>query len=152
MASSQATNIGLYYGWTLGESGFNVQMDYNWQAIDALLCVGVKSATTVTPPASPAAGDRYLVPSSSATGAWTSGGAKLTIWTGAAWLFFPPKNGMTVLAIDDGQTYVRSGSSWVLDTSLLGSYTRDTTAATGGVAVGEKYIKTSSGAITVRQT
>jgi hypothetical protein len=149
MAASQAPNVGLYHGWTLGEGGWNLQMDANLKAADALLCIGVLSATTTAPPGSPTAGDRYLIPTS-ATGDWATYDGSIAIWNGTAWDVFPTSNSWNVLAIDTGQTWVKSGGSWVLWATLLGSYANDSAAATGGVPVGGLYINSSSGAMTKR--
>lgn len=149
MSASQASNIGLYYGWILGESGWNEQMDSNLKSTDALLMIGVLSATTTTPPGSPTAGDRYLVPTG-ATGDWSTITGKITIWDGSAWLAFSPMNTWNILAIDTGQQWVRSSGSWVLWSTLLGTYADDSAAATGGVPIGGLYINSSSYAIVVR--
>lgn len=55
----------------------------------------------VSPPALPAAGDRYIVGwSSPATGAWTGFERHIAEWTGAAWDFTAPINQMMINIAD----------------------------------------------------
>jgi hypothetical protein len=151
MSASQRPNIGLNYKWNLGESGWNQQMDENLITIDALLLISVKSATTYTPPGSPAAGDRYIV-GASATGAWTGKDGRIAQWDSvtSAWLFYTPKQGWEVRADDTHQTWIYHAGGWALEGSLYGSYANDAAAASGGVAVGGFYVNSSTGALQVR--
>lgn len=149
MTTPQAPNVGIYYGWTLGESGYNVQLDSNLKAIDALLMIGILSATTTAPPGSPTAGDRYLIPAS-ATGDWATYDGSIAIWNGTAWEIFPTKSTWTVIALDTGQRWVNEAGTWVLWATLLGTYADDSAASSGGVPIGGLYIKTTTGVITVR--
>lgn len=56
----------------------------------ALLCRGiVKSRTVTDPPATPAAGDAYIIPAS-ATGAWAGKTNQITVWHGDQWIFSNP--------------------------------------------------------------
>jgi len=143
MATPQATNVGIYYGWALGESGWNSQMDSNLKSTDALLMIGVLSATTTVPPGSPVAGDRYLIPASAA-GAWATYDGSITIWDGSAWLIFPTKSTWTLIALDTGQKWVNDSGTWVLWAILLTQYADDAAAATGSLPIGGLYIKTST--------
>jgi hypothetical protein len=151
MPASQAQNIGLNYGWSLGESGWNQQMDENLVAIDALLLISVLSATTTAPPGSPAAGDRYIVPAS-ATGAWSGQDGKIAQWDAgaSAWNFYTPKQGWYCRAGDSQQLWVYDSSAWALEGALYGQYADDSTAAAGGVPVGGFYVNSSTGALQVR--
>ncbi len=152
MASSQAANLGINYGWSLGESGWNVQMDENLLALDALTFLSVKSATLATPPGSPVDGDRYLV-AGTATDAWLGqeGDIAQYVTSTADWRFFTPREGWETRAEDSQQRYVYSSSNWVLEGSLYTGYADDAAASAGGIPVGGTYINSSSGAITIRQ-
>lgn len=55
-------NLGLNYGWTLGESGWGAGMDANLKRLGAVVSLSVKDRDLATPPASPVNGDRYLIP------------------------------------------------------------------------------------------
>ena len=63
-------NLGLNYGWTLGESGWGAGMDANLKRLGAVVSLSVKDRDLATPPASPVNGDRYLIPAG-ATGVWS---------------------------------------------------------------------------------
>ena len=47
-------NLGLSYGWTLGESGWKDGMDANLKRLGAVVGLSVKDRDLGTPPASPA--------------------------------------------------------------------------------------------------
>lgn len=151
MASSQDPNLSLNYGWTLGESGWNTGMDANLKKLGALVFLNVLSATTTAPPGSPANGDRYIVPAS-ATGAWAGSDGKLAVWNSVAgaWTYYTAKRGWATRANDTKQLWEHNGSAWQLPGSVYTQYADDAAAATGGVPVGGIYIKTASGALTVR--
>ena len=51
-------NLGLTYGWTLGESGWHTTMDGNLKRLGAVVGLAVKDRDLVTPPASPVARSR----------------------------------------------------------------------------------------------
>lgn len=63
-------NLGLNYGWTLGESGWGAGMNANLKRLGAVVSLSVKDRDLATPPASPVNGDRYLIPAG-ATGVWS---------------------------------------------------------------------------------
>lgn len=118
MAGSGAPgpNVGLAYGWLEGEAGWGDDgFNPNFKMLDTILMPQVLSATTVTPPGSPVAGDRYLVPASGATGAWVGHGNALAVYLDSAWLFYGPKPGWTVTVADDAAKPVRAfrGAAWV---------------------------------------
>lgn len=74
----------------------------------------VKSRVTGTPPVSPTAGDRYIVPSG-ATGAWSGQTNKVATWSGTAWLLATAVRGSWTVVIDEGIQGVRvvwDGSAW----------------------------------------
>jgi hypothetical protein len=63
-------NLGLSYGWTLGESGWKDGMDGNLKQLGAMVGLSVKDRDLGTPPASPVGDDRHLIPAG-ATGVWS---------------------------------------------------------------------------------
>ncbi len=71
MASSNDPNMGLFYGWSLGEDGWNVGMDQNMQILGGMAMLSVKSRQVTAAPGSPSNGDIYYVPTGS-TGIWAS--------------------------------------------------------------------------------
>lgn len=151
MAASQEPNLGLNYGWALGESGWNTGTDANWNKVGVLMFLSVLSATTTAPPGSPASGDRYIVPAS-ATGDWAGEDGNVAVWdaAGGSWVFYTPAEGWKARAEDTGQPWLYTSSAWALEGSTYGQYADDTAASGGGVPVGGYYVNSSTGALTVR--
>jgi hypothetical protein len=150
MPSSQGANLGINYGWALGESGWNVQMDENLVALDALVFLSVLSATTGTPPGGPANGDRYIIPAG-ASGVWAAQVGKVAQWSTSlgTWRYFTPRAGWECRAENTKQRWVYT-TSWVLEGTLYTSYANDTAAAAGGVPLSGFYVNSSTGALTKR--
>jgi hypothetical protein len=151
MPASQAPNIGLNYKWSLGESGWNLEMDENLVTIDALLLLSVKSATTSTPPGTPSNGDRYIV-AATATGDWLSQEGKVAQWDNAAsaWNFYTPQDGWFCRAQDSQQSYVFASSAWNLVGSLYGLYADDLAAIAASLPEGGVYVRSVTGALHVQ--
>ena len=74
--------------------------------LDGIVQLSVVSASTINPPAGPAAGDRYIVPSN-ATGEWVDHEAEIAAWQDGAWAYLTPVDGWL---------------SWVAATSKLKVY------------------------------
>ena len=72
----------------------------------------VKDRDLTAPPASPQAGDRYLV-ASGATGDWTGHDNEIAEYNGSAWEFTTPNDGMAVWVEDEDILVVYNGSAWV---------------------------------------
>lgn len=74
----------------------------------------VISASTTAPPATPADGDTYLVPTG-ATGAWSGHAGELAIWDAdaAAWIFETPGDGTIVKVSDTGEFVETDGAGGV---------------------------------------
>jgi len=147
----QESNLGLYYGWAAGESGWNEQNDANLRAIGALVQLTVVSMSETAPPGAAADGDRYIVPSGG-TGAWTGQDGLIAVWREAvdAWQIYSPKEGWDAWVLSIGQRVMFDGTNWLLPGDLYGRYADDTAAATGGVPVGGFYVNSSTGALSVR--
>lgn len=83
----------------------------------------------LTPPGSPATGDRYLVgqPGDTATGAWVGLEGKIVVWDGSAWVEDAqgnPDEGTYVYVEDENQSYVFNNDvfasgMWVVFTSSV---------------------------------
>ncbi len=92
-----------------------------WQALNIVAMPGfagrlawmpVLSVTTIAPPAGPAVGDAYIVPTG-ATGAWAGHAQKLAIWVGGAnWALIPTKDGHGV-SLPNGRVFERIGGVYV---------------------------------------
>lgn len=118
MPASSDPNLGLKYGWTLGESGWNVDVDQNFKRLGAVVGLGVKSAQLGVPPASPVDGDRYIIPSG-ATGEWTGRTNQVAVRVAGAWEYHVPVIGWV---------------SFVEDTSVLSAF-KGGTGWSAGVSV-----------------
>lgn len=112
MAASTEPRSGLKYGWSLGESGWNTDMDANLKAIGRFAYhLSVKDRDLTAPPGSPASGDTYI-PAATATGAWAGKEKQIAVYTGSAWAFGVPREGW-VASIDDEDVMIRyDGSAW----------------------------------------
>lgn len=117
MASTTEVRSGLKYGWALGESGWNGEMDGNIKSIGRFAYhLSVKSKVTTAPPGSPTAGDTYIV-GASATGAWAAKDAQVAVWDGAAWVYATARKGWRAFVEDEG-TVTMFVTSWVTAMSI----------------------------------
>ena len=112
MAASTEPRSGLKYGWTLGESGWNADMDGNLESVGRFAYhLAVKDRDLTAPPGSPATGDTYI-PAAPATGAWAAKENQIAVWDGEAWVFGVPREGW-VASVDDEDVMIRhNGTSW----------------------------------------
>ncbi len=110
MASTDP-NLGLTYGWTLGEANWNGGMDANLKRLGAVVGLSVKSRATTTPPASPADGDRYLVPAG-ATGAWSGKTDQIAARVAGVWEFHAPKVGWLAYVEDEQVLSAYKATGW----------------------------------------
>ncbi len=137
MASSTDPRSGLKYGWSLGESGWNTEMDSNLKAIGRFAYhLSVKDRDLTTPPGSPASGDTYI-PAATATGAWVGKEGQVAVYDGAAWVFGVPREGW-VASIDDENVMIRyDGSAWSTGISFSEQASANQAAVTLGNANAE---------------
>lgn len=85
----------------------------NQPVTDWLRITPVLSATTSAQPATPAAGDRYLLPAGSAGAEWVGNDFKIAEWDGAQWVFTDPKHLLSVAALDTESFWVYRLTAWV---------------------------------------
>lgn len=138
MTMKTGPNLGMNYGWDLGESGWNTGMDANMRKLDAVVngtVLNIANAPAVT-----SDGARYIV-GSSPSGDFAGQAGKLAVRIGGAWDFYAPSQGWAVYNLANGQTYRFTGTSWVippmvftaqpfLEVSNPGTWTFDNTAWT----------------------
>ncbi|UQZ33664.1 hypothetical protein C2I18_08990 [Paenibacillus sp. PK3_47] len=72
----------------------------------------VKDQHLTVPPAAPAEGDRYIIPSA-ATGVWAGKGSQIAEYQSAAWAYYAPAVGWTAYVDDEQKIYSWNGSAWV---------------------------------------
>ena len=110
MASADP-NLGLIYGWTLGESGWNTGMDANLKRLGALISLSVKDRDLTAPPSSPHDGDRYIIPSN-ATGIWAGKTNQIAIRVEGTWEYYTPKVGWLCFVEDEEVLTVYKPTGW----------------------------------------
>lgn len=111
MPASTDPNLGLNYGWNTGESGWAAGMDANLKRLGAVVGLSVKDRDLATPPASPANGDRYIVPAT-ATGAWSGRTDQIAVRIAGAWEYHVPKIGWTCFIEDEDVLAVYKPTGW----------------------------------------
>lgn len=118
MPSSTEPRSGLKYGWPLGESGWNTEMDNNLLWLGRFgVHLSIKDRDLTAPPGSPASGDTYI-PAASATGAWAGQDGKVAIWTGTAWVFGAPRIGWTAWIEDEEKLCAYKAAGWSAGVAL----------------------------------
>lgn len=78
---------------------------------DAVATYAAVSVGLDTPPGAPVEGDLHVV-GTSPMGAWVGYAGYLAIWSGTAWRFTPPAQGMQVVALDTDMMWRRTAAGW----------------------------------------
>jgi hypothetical protein len=81
------------------------------QRLTRLPWIPIISMSLATPPASPVAGDTYLI-ASSPTGSWSGQAGKIAEYTNAGWAIISPPNGHGV-SLPDGRVFERVSGAYV---------------------------------------
>ena len=112
MASQTEERFGLQHGWTLGESGWNTGMDANLLKVARVgVHLSVKDRDLIAPPASPSAGDSYIV-GASATDAWAGEDDSIAVWDGSEWVFYAPRLGGVTYIEDEEVLSAYKAAGW----------------------------------------
>lgn len=116
MAASTEPRSGLFYGWSLGENGWNTGMDANLLRLGRVgFHLSIKDRDLTTPPGSPAAGDTYIV-AASPTGAWAGHAGDVAVWVpgtpAGAWTFYTPRTGWVAFIEDETKLSAFYASAW----------------------------------------
>lgn len=82
------------------------------RALDAIVQIAVRSRTVAAPPATPADGDRYLVPAA-ATGAWAGHTSTIAAYQDAAWAFYAAREGWLTWVSDEDKLFAFDGTNWI---------------------------------------
>ena len=104
-------NLGLTYNWTLGESGWDSGMDSNLKRLGAVVGLSVKDRGLMTPPVSPANGDRYIVPTGAAA-EWSSKAGQIAVRIGDVWEYYVPKLGWLCFIEDEAVLSAYKPAGW----------------------------------------
>lgn len=78
---------------------------------DAVATYAAVSVGLDTPPSAPLESNLYVV-GASPTGAWAGYAGYLAVWSGTAWRFTPPAQGMQVVALDTDMMWRRTAAGW----------------------------------------
>ncbi len=79
--------------------------------LDGLVQLAVASRATATPPATPADGVRYLVPTG-ATGEWSTNIGKIALRMEGAWRYVTPVEGFALWVSDEDTFLTFDGTAW----------------------------------------
>jgi len=104
-------NLGLNYQWTLGESGWDTGMNDNLKRLGAVVGLSVKDRGLATPPASPANGDRYIVPAG-ATGVWSGKTGQIAVRIGDVWEYHLSQIGWLCFIEDEAVLSAYKAAGW----------------------------------------
>jgi hypothetical protein len=129
----------------VGQAQKEVTHNAALRRLDIMLNLAVASRGVVTPPATPAAGAVWIVPSG-ASGAWSGQAGKLAEWDGAAWTFTAAPAGTVAWVVDEGVLGLYDGGGWAVDflpvgglriggADLFGAVRSDVAAPSGGSVV-----------------
>ena len=116
MAASTEPRSGLFYGWALGENGWNTGMDANLLRLGRFgFHLSVKNRTQTAPPATPSAGDSYII-ASGATGAWAGLEGRVVVWVpgspAGAWVSATPRLGWVAYVEDEEKLTAYKAGGW----------------------------------------
>ena len=81
------------------------------QRIDACIAASVATPGTAAPPATPVAGDSYLV-AAGATGVWAGQGGSIAVFGDGGWRFIAPREGLRVWVVSLGVDAVFRAGVW----------------------------------------
>ena len=80
--------------------------------LDAVVQLSVLDRGLITPPVSPADGERYIV-AVAATGAWAGKDNQVAAWQDNAWIFYTPLEGWLCWVGDEDKLVNWDGSGWI---------------------------------------
>lgn len=132
--------------WPAGILQADVPANNNVRRLDATVNLAVLSDSTDAQPGSPALGDAYLITAAATGTDWAGKAAGTIAYYDGAWFFVLPVDGMTVLVLDIGASFVRQGGAWVRTGPAA------QTNVTAGRALNTTYTNTSARSIMVMAT
>lgn len=93
----------------------------------------IKDQNLTAPPASPAEGERYIIPAG-ATGVWSGKTSQIAEYQSAAWVYYVPAVGWTAYVDDEQKIYSWNGTAWVRTGGALQTITAGSGLTGGGQA------------------
>jgi hypothetical protein len=86
-------------------------MDANLKRLGAVVGLSVKDRDLTAPPASPANGERYIIPAS-ATGAWAGRAGQIAVRVANVWEYHAPRSGWLCFIEDESVLSAFKPSGW----------------------------------------
>ena len=114
---SQTPNLHLSY-LASGQAQKHVMVNSALDVLDAVVQLGVGSASFSDPPASPEEGDRYIV-ADAPTAEWVGQVGRIAHWRAGEWVFYAPRSGWRAYTEDTGKTLIFDGVVWVDQAAML---------------------------------
>jgi hypothetical protein len=109
-------NLGLRYGWEVGEDGWKPGMDSNLKKLGALvMCAALSVANS---PSATSDGTRYIV-GTSPTGDFAGQANKLAVRVESAWQFYPASAGWAVFDLSVSRYRIFNGTTWALEKAVI---------------------------------
>lgn len=104
-----------------GQAQKEVAHNESLTLLDMLVQAAVESADVATPPASPAAGQCWII-DSGASGAWAGKSGMIAGWTAGGWRFVAPVEGIRVWVADRGHAMMFDGGNWTDERARADGY------------------------------
>ena len=112
----------------------HVTVNETTRALDALVHMAALSRAVAAEPASPTAGDGYILPSGKTGAAWAAmTDNAVAVYQDNAWMEYLPVVGMTLYVQDEAAHYVWNGTAWTVTATGGGGGGSQTQAPTFGV-------------------
>lgn len=120
MASEETDRLGLPYLMP-AQAQKHVTVNEALRKLDALVQPRVLSRTVSAEPASPVAGDAYVLPAGASGAAWDGFAENdLVVFQDGAWEAFGPKSGWQVFDAGEGESLIFDGTAWRNVSELIG--------------------------------
>jgi Protein of unknown function (DUF2793) len=107
----ETDNLSLPY-LMAAQSQKHVTHNESLRALDVVVQLAVEDRDLSTPPASPAAGARYLI-AAPGTADWSGHEGEITAFQDGAWMFHTPQEGWIVWVSDEDAALVFNGAAWM---------------------------------------
>jgi len=116
---SNTSNLQLPY-LAVGQAQKHVTLNQSLRRLDAIVQLGVVSATTTVQPSSPTDGDVHIVPSGKSGANWAAyANWSLAYYRDGAWEQISPREGWIAYVRDTDRVMIYSGASWADISTLL---------------------------------
>jgi hypothetical protein len=94
-----------------GQAQKHLTVNEALERLDVLLMLSARSRGLLSPPTSPAEGDRYVVPAG-ADGSWSGRDGSVAAFLNGGWRFFTPRHGWRCFIEDEARDVVFASGVW----------------------------------------